>query len=69
MVAVPFHKSGQTYPPKTFKKMLECQAKWTLGDLKRLKLVAKGDPWFSGRNGVRSDLAIRHPGITGHAVI
>jgi predicted RNA binding protein YcfA (HicA-like mRNA interferase family) len=44
MVAVPFHKPGQTYPPKTLKKMLESQAKWTLSDLKRLKLVAKRDP-------------------------
>lgn len=38
-VTVSFHKSSQTFPPKTLKSMLEGQAHWTEKDLKRLKLL------------------------------
>lgn len=38
-VTVSFHKSSQTFPPKTLKSMLELQARWTAKDLKRLKLL------------------------------
>jgi len=43
-VAVPFHSPGQTYPPKTLRKIIEKQAKWSIEDLKRLKLLPKRDP-------------------------
>jgi len=42
-VEVPFHRPGQTFPPKTLKEMIT-QARWTVADLKRLKLVPKRDP-------------------------
>lgn len=38
-VTVSFHGLGETFPPKTRRDMIEHQAKWTLEDLKRLKLV------------------------------
>ena len=37
-VTVSFHSSGQTFPPKTLKKMIEVEARWTEDDLRRLKL-------------------------------
>jgi predicted RNA binding protein YcfA (HicA-like mRNA interferase family) len=37
-VTVSFHGSGDTFPPKTLKKMIEKQAKWTDQDLERLKI-------------------------------
>lgn len=37
-VEVHFHHSGQTFPPKTLKAMIE-DAGWTIEDLKRLKLI------------------------------
>lgn len=37
-VTVSFHKSSQTFPPKTLKSMLT-QAGWIDQDLKRLKLL------------------------------
>jgi hypothetical protein len=37
-VTVTFHKSSDTFPPKTLKNMFE-QAHWTEGDLRRLKLI------------------------------
>lgn len=37
-VAVSYHRSGDTFAPKTLKNMLD-QARWTLDDLKRLKLI------------------------------
>ncbi len=43
-VTVSFHRSSDTFPPKTLKEMIEQQARWSLGDLKRLKLVGKRDP-------------------------
>jgi predicted RNA binding protein YcfA (HicA-like mRNA interferase family) len=43
-VAVPFHSPGQTYPPKTLKKIIEREARWSLEDLKRLKLLPGHDP-------------------------
>ena len=39
-VTVSFHKSSGTFPPKTLKTMIEDQARWTEGDLRRLKLIA-----------------------------
>lgn len=38
-VTVSYHKSSGTFPPGTLKSMIETQAKWTLKDLKRLKLI------------------------------
>lgn len=38
-VTASFHKSSDTFPPKTMKDMLEHQAHWTTDDLKRLKLI------------------------------
>ena len=37
-VTVSFHKGDQTFRPKILKIMLEDQAKWTVEDLKRLKI-------------------------------
>jgi predicted RNA binding protein YcfA (HicA-like mRNA interferase family) len=39
MVTVSFHHSGDTFPPKTLKSMIENQAKWTEEDLKRLGII------------------------------
>ena len=36
---VSFHKSSDTFPPKTLKTIIEGQARWTEEDLKRLKLI------------------------------
>jgi predicted RNA binding protein YcfA (HicA-like mRNA interferase family) len=38
-VTVSFHKSSDTFPPKTLKAIIEMQARWTEGDLRRLKLL------------------------------
>ena len=38
-VTVSFHRPGETFPPKTLKRMIEDQAGWTEEDLKRLGLV------------------------------
>ena len=38
-VTVSSHHSGQTFPPKTLRSMLEEQARWTAADLRRLKLL------------------------------
>ena len=38
-VTVPFHRSSDTFPPKTLKAIVERQAKWTEQDLKRLGLL------------------------------
>ena len=38
-VTVSFHRSGETFKPKTLKSMIEVQARWTEEDLKRLKLL------------------------------
>lgn len=38
-VTVTFHSSGDTFPPKTMKSMIEKEAGWTEADLKRLKLI------------------------------
>ncbi|MCS6903629.1 MAG: type II toxin-antitoxin system HicA family toxin, partial [Candidatus Bipolaricaulota bacterium] len=43
MVPVHYHHSGQVFPPGTLRQML-AQARWTPDDLKRLKLIPKGDP-------------------------
>jgi predicted RNA binding protein YcfA (HicA-like mRNA interferase family) len=40
-VTVSFHKSSNTFPPKTLKAIIEMQARWTEDDLKRLKLLAR----------------------------
>jgi predicted RNA binding protein YcfA (HicA-like mRNA interferase family) len=39
-VKLDFHHSGDTFPPKTLKRMLT-DARWTTDDLKRLKLIPK----------------------------
>ncbi|WP_324478211.1 type II toxin-antitoxin system HicA family toxin [Atribacter sp.] len=38
-ITISFHHPGDTFPPKTLKKMIEYQAKWTEEDLKRLNLL------------------------------
>jgi predicted RNA binding protein YcfA (HicA-like mRNA interferase family) len=38
-VTVSFHTSGQTFPIKTLKKMVEVEARWSEDDLRRLKLI------------------------------
>jgi predicted RNA binding protein YcfA (HicA-like mRNA interferase family) len=38
-VTVTVHAPGQTFPPKTLKSMVEAEARWTMDDLKRLKLI------------------------------
>jgi len=38
-VTVSFHRSGDTFPPKTLKHMIEDQAGWTEADLKRLGIL------------------------------
>lgn len=39
-VTVTFHHSGDTFPIKTLKSMLEEQARWTEEDLARLGLIS-----------------------------
>jgi predicted RNA binding protein YcfA (HicA-like mRNA interferase family) len=39
-VTVSFHRPGDTFPPKTLKRIIEDQAGWTEDDLKRLGLLA-----------------------------
>lgn len=39
-VTVSFHRPGETFTPKTLKRMLEDQARWTENDLRRLNLVS-----------------------------
>lgn len=43
MVAVHYHRSGQTFPLGTLRTMLQ-DAGWSIQDLKRLKLIPKRDP-------------------------
>ena len=38
-VTVPFHGSNTTFVPKTLRSIIEEQARWTTGDLKRLRLI------------------------------
>ncbi|NMG83709.1 MAG: addiction module toxin, HicA family [Methanosarcinales archaeon] len=38
-VTVSFHSPGGAFPPKTLKRMVEKQAKWTEQDLRRLKIL------------------------------
>ena len=38
-VTVSFHRVSDAFPPKTLKKILEDQARWTEEDLERLKLI------------------------------
>ncbi|MCK4475512.1 MAG: type II toxin-antitoxin system HicA family toxin [Methanophagales archaeon] len=38
-VTVSFHSPSDTFPPKTLKRIIEKQAKWTEQDLKRLKIL------------------------------
>jgi predicted RNA binding protein YcfA (HicA-like mRNA interferase family) len=38
-VTIPFHGSGGTFVPKTLRRILEEQARWTEADLKRLGLL------------------------------
>ena len=38
-VTVPFHGSNTTFLPKTLRSMIEEQARWTEGDLQRLRLM------------------------------
>jgi predicted RNA binding protein YcfA (HicA-like mRNA interferase family) len=41
LVTVTYHHSGDTFSSRLLKSMIEVQARWTLVDLKRLKLVPK----------------------------
>ena len=38
-VTVSFHSPGETFPPKTLRRMIEDQARWTEEDLSRLGLI------------------------------
>ena len=38
-VTVSFHRPGETFEMKTLRTMIELQARWTDGDLRRLKLM------------------------------
>lgn len=38
-VTVSFHRPGETFRPKTLKRMIEDQARWTEDDLRRLNLL------------------------------
>jgi predicted RNA binding protein YcfA (HicA-like mRNA interferase family) len=38
-VTVSFHQPGATFPPKTLRSMIERQARWSLEDLRRLRLI------------------------------
>ena len=38
-VTVSYHHSGDTFRPKILKSMIEIQAKWTIKDLKRFKIL------------------------------
>jgi predicted RNA binding protein YcfA (HicA-like mRNA interferase family) len=38
-VTVSFHRTGDTFRPKTLRSIVETQARWTEDDLRRLKLV------------------------------
>jgi predicted RNA binding protein YcfA (HicA-like mRNA interferase family) len=39
-VTVSFHRPGDTFPPKTPRRMIEDQARWTADDLRCLDLLA-----------------------------
>lgn len=41
MVTVTYHHGGATFETKLLKSMLEKQARWTMTDLQRLKLIPK----------------------------
>ena len=38
-VTVSFHRSGDTFRPKTLRSMIEDQARWSADDLRRLGLL------------------------------
>lgn len=38
-VTVSFHRPGETFAPKTLKRIIEDQARWTEEDLERLNLL------------------------------
>ncbi len=38
-VTVSFHRPAETFAPKTLKRMIEDQARWTEDDLRRLDLL------------------------------
>lgn len=38
-VTVPFHGGSSTFTRKTLKSIIETQARWTEGDLRRLRLI------------------------------
>jgi len=38
-VTVSYHRPGDSFPPKTLKRMIEDQARWTEEDLTRLDLL------------------------------
>jgi predicted RNA binding protein YcfA (HicA-like mRNA interferase family) len=38
-VTVTYHRSGDTFRPKTLRSIVEQQARWTQDDLLRLKLI------------------------------
>jgi len=39
MVTVSFHRTSDTFPPKTLRTIVESQARWTEDDLRRLGLT------------------------------
>jgi predicted RNA binding protein YcfA (HicA-like mRNA interferase family) len=38
-VTLTFHRAGDTFPIGTLRSMIELQAQWTEGDLRRLSLI------------------------------
>ncbi|MBI2358546.1 MAG: type II toxin-antitoxin system HicA family toxin [Deltaproteobacteria bacterium] len=41
MVTVTYHHGNDTFDTKLLKSMIQTQARWTMEDLKRLKLIPK----------------------------
>ena len=38
-VTVPYHRSGRTFPVGTLRRIVVDEARWTMDDLRRLRLV------------------------------
>jgi predicted RNA binding protein YcfA (HicA-like mRNA interferase family) len=39
MVTISFHRTSDTFPPKTLRSIVELQARWTEEDLRRLGVI------------------------------
>ena len=38
-VTVPYHRSGRTFPIGTLRRIISQEARWTMNDLRRLRLL------------------------------